>query len=137
MITYHPDSDSWHVPILPLRKDELRARKGGGGVYRPHSYADRKKAFQAALAGYHGPRVEAIPSPKRKADPPRRRNVHLTVWFHPGTPDRMDMDNALSFLMDALNGVAWDDDWQVGGVTMRVGTGEPGLQFRVKETGND
>ena len=43
----------------------------------------------------------------------------VMVLFHLGNRRRRDVDNMLKLVLDALNGVAWDDDHQVLEVTAR------------------
>jgi len=85
------------VPGEPVPK--ARPRAGKGKVYTPRrTLAYEARVRQAARAGcrvaYQGP-------------------VTLVVDFYLGTRRRVDVDNLLKSVADALNGVAYGDDTQV------------------------
>lgn len=101
-------------------------RKAGHRVYRsPEAVAYCKLVANAAL--WQGA--------KRLSG-----DVGVLIIFQPkatksgaASKTRLDLDNALKVVLDALNGVLWDDDKQI--VDLRIRLGDPvksgGLQVAV------
>ena len=105
-----------------------------GRVYYPKSYnvfkADSAKALPGALmkAGLH----------KRLIGP-----LLVSVWLYVTRPKstklefpKPDVDNYVKSVLDACNGLAWEDDYQVAGLVVEKAWAKPSeegfIQINVK-----
>ena len=100
-------------------RSQKRARAGRGRMYDPS--AAEKREVRALLEDVR-PRWAAdvplavlarfvYPLPQSW---PKAEKARLAGCFKTGTPD---LDNLAKFLLDALNGLAWEDDRQVASLT--------------------
>jgi crossover junction endodeoxyribonuclease RusA len=99
----------------PTPKGRPRMTKTGH-VYTPES---TRRAEAAVRAAYSGPKFEGLVSVILSIS---KDGVGLEI--HELTPDnksdlRGDLDNYAKTVLDALNGVAWEDDKQVTQINMR------------------
>jgi crossover junction endodeoxyribonuclease RusA len=83
----------------------------------PSAEAKAFKRTAAVLARSAG--IQPTPAP-----------MAVSVTLHPkltkkgeASKTRIDLDNALKVTLDALNGIAWEDDSQVVGIIARIGNG--------------
>ena len=91
----------------PLGKERPRFNKKTGGVFTPK----KTRNAEDRVAWYAKAQNAGVDMP---LDGPLV--VTLSFWTtHTGeTPiGRIDCDNALKLVMDALNGICWHDDFQV------------------------
>jgi len=78
---------------------KARPRVTRHGTYTPKTTRDYEDLIRDAW--------DSAPRPDKPAA------VRLVVRFFIGTHRRVDVDNLLKCVKDALNGRAYDDDWQV------------------------
>lgn len=105
------------IPIRPLAKERPRATRTGH-VYTPKRTANYEKAVASAYTGplfdaSHTIEVSLVLSSK---------GTHIAVSATKN-PDwkaslKGDVDNYVKSILDALNGVAWEDDKQI--VSLKV-----------------
>lgn len=106
-------SARFYVPFV-LGKGRARFMKGSGRAYTPRKTADAMESIRAAYAAAGG----------SKAPEGAEVSVHITTIrpLPKTTPRRIedepdvhkpDVDNIAKLVLDALNGVAWEDDAQV------------------------
>lgn len=86
-------------------KSKQRARVTARGTFTPY---ETKAAQQ--LIGF---------TYRRLALPPFEHQVVVTIDFYNGNKRRRDIDNMAKLVLDALNGVAYADDYQVVGLNLR------------------
>lgn len=116
------------VPGDPRPLLRARSRRGGGKPYDPEENRIAKDGVIYAFRAVH-------------TGPPESRPVRVSLTFRfarpldhhvardrsrpvkPNTPrwhaQKPDVDNLIKLVLDALTGVAWDDDVQVAWVTAR------------------
>ena len=102
---------------VPQPRPRVSTRGGFARAYVPKGHAVHayRKAIAAAArdagAGVHGEPVEVVIDLvfERPKSHLRKRGLAKDA---PATP-RPDLDNCAKAVLDALNGVAWDDDAQV------------------------
>lgn len=95
---HQPVSHEFVVPGEPLSKARPRVT-ARGHAYTPKSTLDAEERVREAFTVSGG---VIIPG-----------TLGLSVIFKAGTRVRRDLDNQLKLVMDALNGVAYADDFQV------------------------
>jgi len=111
-----PDRSGEHVPVdlgplgykftvrgEPLPKERPRVLRGHTYTPRRTLEAERGVREAASLAGVR----------------PRRGPVMLSVVFYRSTRRRVDLDNLVKLVQDALNGYAWEDDSQIEALSAR------------------
>ncbi len=86
------------IPGEPIAKGRPRHMKGGH-TYTPKSTREFEARVRAAW--------DAEPRPDMPAC------VRLDVAFYLGTHRRVDVDNLVKAIGDALNARAYDDDWRI------------------------
>lgn len=104
---------SFHVPFVK-GKGRARHRKGSGIEYTPRPTAQAMEAIKRAFleaGGFPVPPGIPVELHITTIRPPRARLPKMYV----SEPDlqKPDIDNVAKLVMDALNGVAWQDDSQV------------------------
>jgi len=106
------------IPIRPLAKERPRATRNGH-VYTPKRTSDYEKAVASA---YKGPLFDA----SYTIEVCLEFSIEGTTLVVSATknPDhksslRGDVDNYVKAILDALNGVAWQDDKQIIELTVR------------------
>jgi len=105
------------IAVRPLAKERPRATRTGH-VYTPKRTSDYEKKVAAE---YTGPLIDASHTVKveLKFD---IKGTHITVSATKN-PDwksslKGDVDNYVKSILDALNGVAWEDDKQIISLTV-------------------
>lgn len=119
-----PDG-SWFVPLMPLRKDaSIFTKSSKFGRARAKEYRQRQADFRSYLVGLA--QREFIPREKQ-------RNVKLDVVVYHDGYSAMDAITAVDFLQDVLEGIAYENDWQVCGGSFddRLYSGQTGVWFRI------
>src|SRR6266853_2047353 len=100
---------SFKVPFVAVQE---RARKGKNGWYAPSSKLQRSIGMMALEAR------------ARARIGPFNGDCHVTLTCLGF--DRKDLDNAIKIVLDACNGVLWEDDDQVVLIVARkIRIGEP------------
>ena len=96
---------TFDIPGKPQPKQ--RARKGANGRWYTPVKTQKYERLVAAYAVVARPRGW-------------RMDARYTVTIHVFAPDkrRRDLDNVAKSILDGLNGVLWDDDAQVDGLTV-------------------
>lgn len=119
---------SFHVPGEPKGKGRPRFAKIGGFVrtYTPEetaNYENRVALFFRNAHPGHQPiprgtpiRLKIVATWTPPASWPKKRMVELEAGAEIGKVSKPDADNLVK-VMDALNGLAWDDDSQVWSVS--------------------
>ena len=101
---------------------KARARVGKGRRFTP----TRTKDYEALVKAHA----------RRAVKPgwPMDCTYEIALDFARATADRCDIDNLIKSVLDAMNGVVYDDDWQVSklAVTKVVDRANPGVTVRVK-----
>lgn len=104
-----------HTFVIEGRpKVKERPRHGRNGrVYTPRTTVERERAIAAA---YDGPRFT---TPVCVVIDLQKDDTTVTISEVDQEPTRLmgDVDNYVKAVLDALNGVAWDDDRQVVSLT--------------------
>lgn len=95
------------VPGEPVSKG--RPRVTSRGTYTPAKTREHEKLVRLVALKE---RLESVPCW------PMDARYLLTVRVIQGTKHRRDIDNVGKLVADALNGIAWDDDSQVDGLTI-------------------
>lgn len=119
------------VPGTPVPKARARTVTQGG---RTHSYTpERTKEWEETvqwIAARHRP-----PSPLRGP-------LAVAMTFYLPRPKRSkrdiprgDVDNYAKAVMDACNGILWDDDEQIVRLETSKEYGEPRVEMEVREVG--
>jgi len=91
-----------HVTVMGEPKAKGRPRfKVGQGAYTDPATRSAEGRVRAAF--------EAVDHP----DYPKGGTFRLDVDFYLGTRRHVDVDNLMKLVKDALNGVAYEDDWRV------------------------
>lgn len=116
------------INIEPVAKGRPRLSKGH--TYTPQETRDFERALQVVWFANKLPKMPKLP-------------LFLLATFFIKPPKKLkriepmvrpDLDNYLKAFMDALNGLAWDDDGQI--CCFRAGkiySSEPGISFRIYE----
>lgn len=119
-----PDG-SWYVPLLLLRKDAMIAVEGAKrGRVRSKAYRDKQKEARSHLIG--------IAQRCYIAKDGHARNVKLELTVLLKGYSAVDLVTQLDSLQDTLEGLAYEDDRQVGEVHLRWKPAEAhGLWFRI------
>lgn len=86
-------------------RSKQRARVTQRGTYTP---TQTKQAEQVIAYSYKQLRVPSF-----------QHQVIVTIDFYNGNRRRRDIDNMAKLVLDALNGVAYADDYQVVGLNLR------------------
>ena len=112
----------------PVPKGRPRIGKGGH-AFTPKATKDAEKVVRRVFS-------DAMPDWEPEPD----RTYGALVEFHTTASSKVDLDNAVKLVWDALNGVFWEDDVQVGDSYLRLvrGDGEPRaevLLFAVEDNG--
>ena len=107
------------VPGNPLPKQRPRMGKGGR-FYSPSTQEEKR------IAGH----LQA----QMGRNEPCGSDIAVTVRFYRANRRRADLDNLLKNLLDAANGVVWDDDWQIKQIQarMQVDKDAPRTELEVK-----
>ena len=100
-----------------------RPRFGQGRTYMPSRYTAYKLALAWAFKAKMG---------RRK---PMRGSIILVLDFYRKTRGKVDLDNLAKTVMDAGNGVVWEDDSQIIDKHTRkfLGCAEPRTEIRLEE----
>ncbi len=100
-----------------------RPRFGQGGTYMPKSYT----AYKEALAWLF--------KAKMKTRKPMRGAIIIVLDFYRKNHRRVDLDNLEKTVLDAGNGVVWEDDAQIIDMHSRkfLGCDEPRVEVRLEE----
>ena len=106
------------IPVRPLAKERPRATRTGH-VYTPKRTAQYEKKVADA---YTGPLIPADHTVEVSLSF-SKEGTHIVVTATKN-PDwksslRGDIDNYVKSILDALNGVAWEDDKQIIELTVR------------------
>jgi Holliday junction resolvase RusA-like endonuclease len=98
----------------PISKARARFTGSGSRVkaYTPEATKQGELMVEAAFRAAH---------PQWKMD--QRGTFGVFVEFHAATFQRRDVDNMVKLVLDACNGVVWEDDAQVADVLARVERG--------------
>ena len=91
------------IPGEPVSKERPRFSSKTGHAYTPVKTRDAEKAIANRYVRESG---------KRFAGP-----VSLSIVFFMGTKRRKDIDNMTKLIQDSLNGIAFEDDFQVHELT--------------------
>lgn len=113
------------MPLLLLRKDAGVSAGNKFGRARGKDYRNRQAAFCSYLNGI-GAQYIAMPKP-------RRRNVAATVTILLDRYSACDLVNQADALLDCLEGLVFDDDWQVAELSIGWRAGPTGLLFKIAE----
>lgn len=114
---------SFTIPGNPKRKERPRGLKNGGGaVYTPQATKDAEKV----IVRHFG---QVMPGWKPEPD----LTYGLLVEFVTTEGSKVDVDNCLKLVMDALNQQMWQDDIQVGATFCYIsrGRGEPRTEIEL------
>ena len=106
------------IPIRPLAKERPRATRTGH-VYTPKRTANYEKAVAAA---YTGPMFDASHTIEvALVLTVKGTTITVTATKNPDFKSSLkgDVDNYVKSILDALNGVAWEDDKQIIELTVR------------------
>ena len=101
------------------RKPKAKARPRhtkSGKVFTPKSTTDEEKAI-GWLWIQGGGKPFDCPVEVYLVYTPTQTIIHVVESPHNATTLRGDLDNYVKLTLDALNGVAWDDDGQVVRIT--------------------
>jgi Holliday junction resolvase RusA-like endonuclease len=94
------------IPGDPVPKG--RPRLVNGRVYTPPRTKEAEKAIWAYAAAK---KIKPL-------DGPIKVTIHFTLRPHAnGRPRKVDLDNLVKLVLDALNGKAWHDDSQIYEIT--------------------
>lgn len=106
------------IPIRPLAKERPRATRTGH-VYTPKRTAQYEKKVAEAYDGPLFPADHTVEVALSFSD--KGTNIHITATKNPEWKAslRGDIDNYVKSILDALNGVAWEDDKQIVEITVR------------------
>lgn len=98
-----------------------RPRFGQGGTYMPRRYMGYKEALAWAF--------------KAKVKTPLAGPLKITLEFHRENHRRVDIDNLEKTVLDAGNGIAWEDDSQFMEMHSRkiLGCGDPRVEVTLEE----
>lgn len=102
--------------VDPVPKGRPRLSRGGH-AFTPLKTRESERIIQLMAQKQHGALPIAdgpiqidvefvMPKPKR----PKNKSYHVT---------RPDLDNLLKLVLDALNGILWNDDAQIFGITAK------------------
>lgn len=114
------------VPLSPVAKG--RPRFGKGFTYTPAKTRQAENALKSILRG------------SMLGRPPSREALALEVCFYLMRPKsvkrvhpsvRPDLDNYIKALMDAGNGIVWEDDCQIVDIRAVKRYGSPRIQILV------
>ena len=100
-----------------------RPRFGQGRTYMPAGYTDYKEGLAWAFKA------------EMKRRKPMRGPIVLVLEFHRKNRRRVDLDNLAKTVMDAGNGVVWEDDSQVFDKHTRkvLGCADPRVEVTLEE----
>ena len=110
----------FHVEGVPVPKQSFKV--SGKGGYTP----ERQASWQELIA------YKAAEVAKQKDFPPAMKKERVCVAMSFYLPDhrRRDLDNLSKAVLDACNGILWQDDTQVDHLTLDKHIGEkPGVNF--------
>ena len=108
-----------HKTVTIDRKPKAKARPRhtkGGQVFTPKSTTDEEKAIGWIWA-QEGDKPFDCPVEVHLVYTPKQTIIHVVESPHRATTLRGDLDNYVKLTLDALNGIAWDDDGQVVRIT--------------------
>jgi crossover junction endodeoxyribonuclease RusA len=117
-----PPSITFCIPGRPVPAARMTVR----GKFRKRQ-AQRYLEFKT-IAGYHA--LMAMGSKPPMSGPIR---IECTVWLSGG--NRGDADNYLKAILDALNGIAWQDDKQVVDARITLNAGTDGVEVDIWQLG--
>ena len=105
------------IPGDPVAKG--RPRYARRGVWTPRKTRVAEEAFRWILL-------------QAGVTPDTDHAIHVWVCFRCATHQRRDLDNMVKLALDACNGFAWGDDFQVTAITATVQRGHPAPETELR-----
>lgn len=107
------------IPIAPVEQQRPRIRKGGRGLYDPKKVRDFKKEVAEYIEQQDFSKFEdkalnvkiKFYRQVQKSLSKKERELRLTDVHRPIV--KPDLDNYTKSILDALNGLVWDDDAKI------------------------
>jgi Holliday junction resolvase RusA-like endonuclease len=104
------DEHQFVVAGEPRSKERPRLNRKTGGVYTPVATVKAEREVAAAYREVAAAYGHALPL---------AGDVTVDMVFYTHSKTRRDLDNMVKLVLDGLNGVAYEDDFQVWAITAR------------------
>jgi len=133
---------AFRVPGQPIGKG--RPRFGNGRAYTPATTAKAERAaaaiasdamMDAGLDPFTGP-VSVVIVARYRIPPSWTKKKQTAARSHEIQPGKPDLDNVVKLILDACNGVTFEDDAQVVMLeAIKTFSDEPGVHVLVRKEG--